>query len=220
MKANTTVLWAALGLASQTAFAQMHQPAQPMPDPQAQSDIATPPYNSSGSSSTDSSSGASGLQSEAGVELGVTPSPVARLKPQTQGDVTYLCGGVGTEEASYMKSEARGYDMMLTFAAQDGSYLTDVNVSIRDTRGKPVLQTKCDSPILLVDLPRSGTYRIRAETAGYTLEQKAKVIAKEKKGAQLAAVVLSWPQQVAEAPAESGTTSSGTGSSETEQDAR
>ena len=214
MKANTTVLWALLGLVSQTVLAQMHQPTHPVSDLLAQSDLAAPRYDSSGSSFEGaSSSGASGLQSEAGAELSPATSPVTRLKPQTQGDVTYLCGGIGEEETNYMKHEAQGYDLMLTFATQDGSYLADVNVDIRNPKGEPVLQTKCDSPILLVDLPRSGTYRIRAETAGYVLNQTAKVTAKEKRGAQLAAIVLAWPQQVAEAPAAPGAVSSGSGGS-------
>jgi len=207
MKATIPVLWAMLGLVSQAALAQMRQPVQTMPDLLAQSDLATPPYNSS----VDSSSGASGSQFEAGVESSPPSSPVVRLKPQMQGDVTYLCGGVGAEEASYMKNEARGYDLMLTFAAQDGSYLADVNVDIRDAKGEPVLQTKCDSPLLLVDLPRSGIYRIRAETAGYALNRIAKVTAKEKRGAQLASIVLAWPQQVAEAPGTPESTSGGSG---------
>ena len=134
---------------------------------------------------------------------------MARPRPQTQGDVTYLCGGVGEEEASYMKSEAHGYDMMLTFAAQDGSYLANVDVDIRDAKGKPVLQVKCDSPIMLIDVPKSGTYRIRADAAGYTLNRTAKVTAKQKRSARLAALVLTWPQQVAETQTEAGATSSG-----------
>lgn len=207
MKATITLLWTMLGLVSQTAFAQMQQPAQFMFDLLAQSDLAVPPYNSSGNFSSD----ASGLQSEAGVELSAPPLPAVRLKPQIQGDVTYLCGGIGAEEASYMKSEARGYDLMLTFAAQDGSYLADVNVDIRDAQGEPVLQTKCDSPLLLVELPRSGMYRIHAETAGYALNQTVKVTAKEQRGARIAAVVLTWPQQVAEAPATPGSVTSGGG---------
>ena len=217
MKAIHALWSGALVLASQGALAQMHQPAQPMPDPQVQSDLATPGNASSGDSSGGSNvegSSASGTQSEAGMEHSQPAATLARPKPQVQGDVTYLCGGVGEEEAAYMKSEARGYDMMLTFATRDGSYLANVNVDVRDAKGKPVLQTKCDAPIMLLDVPRSGTYRIRADAAGHTLNRTAKVTAKQKSGARLASVVLTWPQQVAEAPASpgaAGATSSGSG---------
>jgi hypothetical protein len=212
MKAIHTLWCGALVIASYGALAQMHQPAQPMPDPQAQSDLATPGNASSGESSEGSS--ASGAHSEAGAELSQPASALARPKPQVKGDVTYLCGGVGEEEAAYMKSEARGYDMMLTFATRDGSYLANVNVDVRDAKGRPVLQAKCDAPIMLLDVPKSGTYRIRADAAGHTLDRTAKVTAKQKTGARLASVVLTWPQQVAEAPASpeaTGATSSGSG---------
>jgi hypothetical protein len=223
MKTFPAVLWGALVLASPAAFAQMHQPTQPMPDPQAQSDLSVPHGDTSGSSAPDSS-GASGGQSEAGMELSPSSPAPDRPKPQVQGDVTWLCGGVGAEEASYMKSEARGYDMMLTFASQDGSYLADVNVDIRDAKGQPVLQAKCDAPIMLIDVPKSGSYRIRADAAGYTLNRTAKVTAKQKKSAHLVAVVLTWPQQMANAPATPGTGtasgSSGAGNSSSEQGVR
>lgn len=161
--------------------------------------------------SVQDASGSSGMQSEAGAELRAAPPPEARVQPQTQNDVTYLCGGVGAEEAAYMKQQARGYDLMLTFAARDGSYLADVNVDIKDAQGNPVLQAKCDAPMLLVDVPRSGTYRIHADAAGYALDRTAKVRAKERTGPHVASVVLTWPQQVAEGPASPGTSSGSSG---------
>ena len=54
-------------------------------------------------------------------------------------------------------------------------YLANVNVDIRDAKGASILQVTCDSPLLLVEVPKSGTYRIRAETAGYRLDRVAKV---------------------------------------------
>ncbi|HEX7646795.1 MAG TPA: hypothetical protein VF450_05245 [Noviherbaspirillum sp.] len=210
MKPILCLWWGALALASQSVLAQVHQPGQPLPDPQAQSDLATPRNDASGTSSEEGSS-ALGGQSEAGMEYAPAAAAQVHPKPQVQGDVTYLCGGVGAEEATYMKSQASGYDMMLTFAAKDGSYLADVNVDIRDAKGQPILQTKCDSPIMLIDVPKSGTYRIRADAAGYSLNRTAKVTAKQKKGARVASLVLTWPQQVAEAPVAPGGTSSGSG---------
>lgn len=151
------------------------------------------------------------MRTEAGAELAPPPSPIARLKPVTQDDVTYLCGGVGEEESTYMKQEARGYDLMLTFATRSGAYLADVDVDIKDAKGESVLQLACDSPILLVDLPRGGTYKVRAETAGYTLNKTVRVAGGKRQAQKVASTVLSWPQQVAEA----GATPTATGSSGT-----
>lgn len=192
----------ALGVLSTPVLAQVHSTPQPVPGAE-----------SSGASG-DSSSGASGsgpMRSEAGADLPPPPSPIARLKPVTQDDVTYLCGGVGEEESSYMKQQAKGYDLMLTFATRSGAYLADVDVDIRDAGGNTVLQLACDSPILLVDLPQGGTYKVRAETAGYTLNKSVKVAGGRKQSPKVASSILSWPQQVAEGGA--APTSTGSGSS-------
>jgi hypothetical protein len=156
----------------------------------------------------DSTSSGNVMHTEAGLERESASATLAMPSPATQGDVTYLCGGIGADETAYMKREAKGYDLMLEFAARDGAYLADVDVDIRDARGDTVLQTACDSPILLVALPRSGNYRVRAETAGYKLRETVKVTAAKGNRPQVAAAVLSWPQRIAEAPA-AATTSTG-----------
>lgn len=214
MKSTLSILMA-LGLVSHAAHAQLNVPP-PASEPSTVSatDVTGPVSPSTSSGSSEASSGASGaMQSEAGAELREAQSPIGRLKPVTQDDVTYLCGGVGEEETAYMKQEAKGYDLMLTFATRDGAYLADVDVDIRDAKGNSVLQMACDSPILLVDLPRSGTYRVRAETAGFELNRTVKVSAGEKKRQRVANAVLSWPQQAAEATAGATTATGSSGNS-------
>lgn len=161
-------------------------------------------------------SGASGAQSQtdAGAPSFIPdppPAPMSSVQPQTENGITYLCGGVGADETAQMKKVAGDYDLMLTFATRKGNYLANVNVDIADARGNAVLQTTCDAPIMLVDFPKAGTYKVRAETAGYTLTRTARI--SNKGGAQ--PVALLWPQQVAdvgEAPAPASG-SSGNGSS-------
>ncbi len=192
-----TVLIAALGLAMQAwAYAQIQSGPQIPPGMDTQPGaVIQPPVEPS----ADLSSGApSAMTSEAGVELQATPAKSRELPaPQTQNDVTYLCGGVGVEEADYVKRAAKDYDMMLTFATADGSYLADVDVAITDPKGQYVLQAKCDGPLMLVDLPQSGNYRVRADTAGYSLNKTVKVTAGERKGRHLSTAVLTWPREVA-----------------------
>lgn len=173
-----------------------------------------------------SSGGVNTTRSEAGLESHsdrVPASPAERLKPVMRNDITYLCGGVGEEEAAYMKSEASSYDLMLTFAARDGAYLADVNVEIADAGGKTVLQARCESPLMLVDLPRAGSYRIRADAGGHVIRRSVKVNAGRKTGQHLATAVLTWPQQVAETPTGRNTasgTSGASGTGETERGMR
>lgn len=208
----------ALGLVSAPlALAQMQAMPQPAQDGETP-EVATPSSTTGGAESTSgstsesasdlSSGGSNGMRSEAGPDQQPPPSPIARLKPVTQDEVTYLCGGVGEEESSYMKQEAKDYNLMLTFATRSGAYLADVDVDIRDAKGNPVLQTSCDSPILLVELPRGGSYRVHAETAGYALNKTVRV-GGGKRAQSLASAVLSWPQQVAD----TGSAATATGSS-------
>ena len=212
---KATGLLIAVALASPYALAQVS--TEPPPTASGATDITGTSGTSSGISSGDSASGASGasnaMRTEAGADLQAPPSPIARLKPVTHDDVTYLCGGVGAEETAYMKQEAKRYDLMLTFATRDGAYLADVDVDIKDAKGNSVLQTACDSPIMLIDLPHGGKYKVRAETAGYTLNQTVKVASGKGGRQHVASTVLSWPQQVAEAGVAPTSTGAGSGGS-------
>ncbi|MET0962681.1 MAG: carboxypeptidase regulatory-like domain-containing protein [Noviherbaspirillum sp.] len=117
-------------------------------------------------------------------------TPDAPVQPKIENGIRYLCGGVGLDESEYMKSQARSHGLLMTFAATDGSYLANVHVDIADSRGKPLLSVECDAPMLLVDLPRAGTYRILAQTGGASLARNASV--KSSGGSRL---VFVWPMQ-------------------------
>lgn len=139
-------------------------------------------------------------------------STVARLEKQTENDVKYVCGGIGREEVASMKDAASNYDLMMTFAASTGAFLADVGVEIADAKGNPVLNVNCDGPIMLVDLPKDGRYRVRAEAAGRTLTRSAQV--SERGNVQR--IQMAWPVQVVDMglspgqqPSGSGMTSSG-----------
>jgi hypothetical protein len=209
MKTSTTLLLA-IGFASHAAWAQSQDLQAP--------DSATWPRAGTESSGMSGSSGSSGaMQSEAGMEFNHAPAAMPLPQEQTQNDVAYLCGGVGEEEASYMKQQAHNYDLALTFATRTGAYLADVDVNIRNAKGDDVLQANCDGPMLLVNLPKSGTYRIRAETSGYSLNRTAKVTAGRNKAQHAARVAMVWPNDAggtgapATASGDSGTGSRGAG---------
>lgn len=88
--------------------------------------------------------------------------------PAAAGAATYECGGVGQPDSEAMKARAGEHDLMLTFAESTGAYLADIEVEIKDGRGAVVLSTTCDGPIMLVDLPRAGRWRITARSDGQT----------------------------------------------------
>lgn len=206
---TTAALLIAMGLVSHAAW------AQPQAEPSSSSGMPAAPDSSSASGtqsgwqSGSQSSGSSGMQSEAGMEFNTAPPAMSLPQEQTQNDVAYLCGGIGQEEASYMKQQARNYDLALTFATRTGAYLADVDVNIKNAKGDDVLQAKCDGPMLLVNLPKSGTYRISAETSGYELKRTAKVTASGNRAQRVARVAMVWPNQAAGTGPETASGSSG-----------
>jgi len=114
----------------------------------------------------------------------------ASLEPQKVGSVTYLCGGVGLGEQQAIKAQAGKYDLMLTFAASNGAYLADVDVEIRSTRkgGDVVLSAKCEGPIMLVDLPGAGTWRVTAQVNGQARQRTVSTAS-----GRVARAVFTWP---------------------------
>jgi hypothetical protein len=102
---------------------------------------------------------------------------------------THVCGGIGVGEQQRMKAAAPDHDLMLTFAASSGAYLADVAVQIRDSRGASVVDVNCDGPIMLVDLPGPGTYRVTARSAGVARERRVSVT----RGKRPASATFVWP---------------------------
>ena len=100
---------------------------------------------------------------------------------QKQGDVTYLMGGIGKEEASAMRKEESHFPLTLEFLKQGkphAEYLTGVGVTIKDHEGKTVLNTVADGPLLLAKLP-DGRYSILATNGGMTKDRAVVVAARK-----------------------------------------
>ena len=102
---------------------------------------------------------------------------------------SYRCGGIGSDESAAMKAEAASHDIMLTFAVSTGAYLSDVMVDIRNAGGQTVVSTKCNGPIMLVDLPAAGAYTVNAQYGGVAKQQTVSV-ARPRKGTS---ATLVWP---------------------------
>ncbi len=115
----------------------------------------------------------------AGAQDPMTPTAQADLlehvvKGVDRG-VTWLSGGVGDAERQAIMDAAVGsYNLKLEFARQDGSYLGDVDVLIRDSHGATMLEVSSNGPWLLTNLP-AGTYRVSASANGRTFEEAVAV---------------------------------------------
>lgn len=98
------------------------------------------------------------------------PSP----PPVSGSAVPFISGGVGDESMAAIAAREKSFDLKLFFVGQSGSYLSDIRVTITDASGKGLLLATSEGPVMLADLP-NGTYDIKAQKNGQTLEQKLTV---------------------------------------------
>lgn len=112
------------------------------------------------------------------------------LKPQTQGDVTFVSGGIGENERHAIQAIKGEYNLNLLFAVKGtGEFAADVNVRIADAKGNTLVETVTDGPYLFARL-KPGNYIVTAEKDGKVMRQKAKI-----GGRQTTSLSFYWPQE-------------------------
>lgn len=99
---------------------------------------------------------------------------------QTQGDISYLSGGIGETEAHAMEHAARRYPLELEFVAKakpKDEFLANVKVRIKDAHDKLVLDTTANGPFLLARIP-AGKYAVSADHNGTVQHREIEIAAK------------------------------------------
>jgi hypothetical protein len=101
----------------------------------------------------------------------------AKATAETQGNVSYVSGGVGDDEAAAMKSAAASYPLELHFvqkAQPRDEFLADVKVRITDRSKNVVLDAVANGPFLLAKLP-SGRYDVEVDYSGVVKRRTVEV---------------------------------------------
>ncbi|AJG24100.1 hypothetical protein [Cupriavidus basilensis] len=96
------------------------------------------------------------------------------LLPQVQqiNGISYVSGGIGEDEVKAMRSIAGRFNVRLGFYdAKGGAALSDVVVTIEDTRGERRLRVVIAGPLLYMQLP-PATYTVRAQFRGDSQSRK------------------------------------------------
>jgi hypothetical protein len=92
----------------------------------------------------------------------------AALSVLSQGDVSFISGGVGRAERAQMLADAQAFDLMVTFAQRsDGALLSGVDLRIEGPSEETTLEISNSGPLLLGELP-PGDYTILAELPGWS----------------------------------------------------
>ena len=100
---------------------------------------------------------------------------LALVGPQTQGDVSYVSGGVGSDSVLAMRQIEGGYNLRLLFAVQgSGEYLANVRVKLVDRKGNTVLDAVSDGPYFFAKL-RPGRYQVVVDNGGTVISRTVDV---------------------------------------------
>ena len=94
--------------------------------------------------------------------------------PQTQSSqgISYITGGVGTEESSAILAEAKQWPLLLELSQLEngrGVWIFGSQIKIMNTKNTVIFDAKADGPYMLVNLI-AGDYVIEASYQG--VEQK------------------------------------------------
>jgi hypothetical protein len=92
-------------------------------------------------------------------------------QPTDVNGIEVACSGVGDEARVDPRWPA--FAVKIEFANRDAEYLSDIDVSLANAAGEPLLHVRCETPWLLAKLPAgkytvTGTYEGISKTAKLT----------------------------------------------------
>lgn len=105
-------------------------------------------------------------------------------------NTAYMCGGIGSDQATIFRSARSSYPLSLDFGQNYGNkvaFIADVQVVIRDAYDITVLNINSDGPFCLLDID-PGTYNVYATYEGQTIHKSIDIT---QQGHQLSFV---WPE--------------------------
>jgi hypothetical protein len=92
----------------------------------------------------------------------------------TPDDVRYVSGGIGVEAQERLKERADEFNLKLVFTLNEGNYIADVNVAVKDARGRTVIEDVSEGPIFMAKL-RPGRYSVSATYEGKAVTRQLQV---------------------------------------------
>jgi len=101
---------------------------------------------------------------------------------QSEGEISFVTGGVGMDDADAFRAAAHHYNLRITFASLSGEYYAGVRLTLRDAQGKTVIETTSDGPFVFFNV-RPGKYVVTAENLGQKVTRVTQV--REKRGTEL-----------------------------------
>lgn len=112
------------------------------------------------------------------------------ITPQTQGEVTFVSGGVGGDEQKAMLAIQADYNLHMLFSIKGtGEYVSDVKVRITNSSGNTLMESLSEGPMLFANL-KPGRYTISVDRDGQVIHKTATL-----KGNRKASLFFTWPKE-------------------------
>jgi hypothetical protein len=108
----------------------------------------------------------------------VTAQGSAAALPRA-GEMGYLNGGIGKEQADLMRDMSAQFPVRMTFSEREegtDAFVADVHVRVRDAAGRTLLDLPAQGPIFLLRLPQ-GVYTVEAEHRGEVKTRRFDIVA-------------------------------------------
>ncbi len=98
------------------------------------------------------------------------PAPSALPEIRRKNGIEYITGGIGIDESRAIQFEAEHWPLLITMAEitrgqSRAVWIANVDVSISNRQGKPIIDFRSDGPLALVRL-EAGKYTIHARFNG------------------------------------------------------
>lgn len=109
-----------------------------------------------------------------------------------QGDISYISGGVGSDENDAMNSVKNAYNLRITSADVAGHFHGDTRIIIGDQKQMVLLDTTTQGPLFYTNLPK-GRYTVQGFSDGQSKTKTVNIVP-----GKVSRVNFSWANEVAE----------------------
>jgi hypothetical protein len=104
-----------------------------------------------------------------------------------QGDVSYISGGIGSDETDAIEAVKESYNLRVTSADKTGHFRGDTEIVIRDMKQNVLLDVTTQGPLFYAQLP-NGRYIVEGISEDQSRKQTIRIA-----NAKATRVHFSWP---------------------------
>ena len=128
------------------------------------------------------------------VALALTAGNALAQVPEAhqQGDITYISGGIGSDETDAIEAVRGDYNLNVTSADKTGHFRGDTEIVISDMKHNVLLDVTAQGPLFYAELPK-GRYIVEGISEDQSRKQTVRIT--DKKPVR---VHFSWPISVAD----------------------